>query len=256
MRRVRRCTRRTIDDPASLVAGAAQADAVIHLAFNHDFSRFVASCEEDRGVVGALASALRGSGRPLIVTSGTAIVAGTDGQAAQEDDAVVTLHPRAASEQAAAAAAADGVHVSVMRLAQVHDRVAQGLVTPLIARYRELGKCVYIGDGAQRWPAVPLGDAARLYRLAVEHGRAGAHYHAVAEEGISLRQIAEVLGQRLGLPVESVEADQAGSYFGWLSRFAAHDVPASSAQTQRELAWTPTGPRLLEDLQQLVLDPG
>ncbi|WMJ70320.1 SDR family oxidoreductase [Stenotrophomonas sp. 24(2023)] len=248
--------RGSIDDPASLMAGAADADGVIHLAFNHDFSRFAASCEEDRGVIAALASALQGSDRPLIVTSGTAIVAGVAGQPARETDAIVSTHPRAASEQAAAAAAANGTNVSVVRLAQVHDPVSQGLVTPLTALYRQRGRCDYIGDGTQRWPAVPLADAARLYRLAIERAQPGANYHAVAEEGITLREIAHVLGERLGLPVGSITAAQAQEHFGWLARFACHDLPASSEQTRHQLGWVPTGPRLVDDLRRLVLDHG
>jgi len=244
----------SIDDHASLAAGAAQADGVIHLAFNHDFSRFAASCEEDRGIVGALGAALAGSGRPLIVTSGTAIVAAS-GRPAREDDAAVGAdrHPRAASEEAAAAAAAAGANVSVMRLPQVHDPVSQGLVTPLVALFRQLGKCIYVGDGSQRWPAAHRSDVARAYRLALERAQPGAKYHAVAEEGVAMREIVETVGRRLQLPVESIAPEQAQSQFGWLALFAGHDFPASSEQTRRWLGWTPTGPGLIEDLRRLEL---
>lgn len=245
----------SIDDHASLAAGAAQADGVIHLAFNHDFSRFAASCEEDRAIVGALGAALAGSDRPLIVTSGTAIVAAAPGQPARENDAAVGAdrHPRAASEEAAAAAAAAGANVSVMRLPQVHDPVSQGLVTPLVALFRQLGKCLYVGDGSQRWPAAHLSDVARAYRLALERAQPDAKYHAVAEQGVAMREIVETVGRRLGLPVESIAPDQAQSRFGWLALFAGHDFPASSEQTRRWLGWTPTGPGLIEDLRRLEL---
>ncbi|MFK3648304.1 NAD-dependent epimerase/dehydratase family protein [Lysobacter enzymogenes] len=207
----------SIDDHASLAAGAAQADGVIHLAFNHDFSRFAASCEEDRAIVGA------------------------------------DRHPRAASEEAAAAVAAAGANVSVMRLPQVHDPVSQGLVTPLVALFRQLGKCIYVGDGSQRWPAAHLSDVARAYRLALERAQPGAKYHAVAEEGVAMREIVETVGRRLQLPVESIAPEQAQSQFGWLALFAGHDFPASSEQTRRWLGWTPTGPGLIEDLRRLEL---
>lgn len=245
--------RGSIADPDGLREGAARSDGVIHLAFNHDFSRFVQNCEDDRRVIQALGSALAGSDRPLIVTSGTGIANTVPGKSAKEDNPIVgsSVHPRAASEEAAASVAADGVNVSVVRLPQVHDQVTQGLITPAIGIYREKGGCAYIGDGLNRWPAAHFLDVARLYRLAIEKAEPNAKYHAVAEEGVPMRDIAEAIGRRLKLPVKSIAQEEAAAYFGWLSMFARYDMPASSAQTRRKLGWQPTGPGLIADLEQL-----
>jgi nucleoside-diphosphate-sugar epimerase len=250
--------RGSIAEPDSLKEGAARADGVIHLAFNHDFSRFVANCEDDRRVIEALGSPLAGSDRPLIVTSGTGIANTVPGQPAEEDNATVgsNVHPRAASEEAAAAVAADGVNVSVVRLPQVHDTARQGLITPVIAMYREKGVCAYVGDGLNRWPAAYVLDVARLYRLAIEKAERGARYHAVAEAGVSMRDIAEALGRRLKLPVRSIAPEEAPAFFGWLGMFAGLDMPASSAQTRRRLGWEPTGPGLIADLDELRRSEG
>jgi len=248
----------TIEDEACLERGAASADGVIHLAFNHDFSRFKQNCEDDRRVIRTLGSALAGSDRPLVVTSGTGLANTVPGEPAREDNAIVgsDVHPRAASEEAAAAVAAGGVNVSVVRLPQVHDPVRQGLVSYAIAMYREHGACAYLGDGLTRWPAAHVLDVARLYRLAIEKAEPGAKYHAVAEEGVAMRDIAEAIGRRLGLPVRSVAPEQAQAVFGWLAMFAGHDMPASSEQTRRELGWQPTGPTLIADLERLQLADG
>src|ERR1700741_419341 len=165
--------RGSIADPDSLKEGASRSDGVIHLAFNHDFSRFVQNCEDDRRVIRMLGSVLAGSSRPLIVTSGTAIANTVPGQPAKEGNATVgsDVHPRAASEEEAASVAADGVNVSVVRLPQVHDTVRQGLITPLIEMYRAKGACVYVGDGLNRWPAAYFLDVASLYRLAIEKAK-------------------------------------------------------------------------------------
>jgi nucleoside-diphosphate-sugar epimerase len=247
--------RGSLEDLDSLKKGAARADAVIHLAFNHDFSKFVANCEDDRRVIKALGSVLAGSGRPLIVTSGTPIANTVPGQPAREDNATVgsDVHPRAASEEAAAAVAADGVNVSVVRLPQVHDTAKQGLITPAIDLYREKGVCVYVGDGLNRWPAAYVFDVARLYRLAIEKAEPNAKYHAVAEAGVPMRDIAETIGRRLKLPVKSIASEEAQAFFGWLAMFATRDMPASSAQTRRKLGWEPTGPGLIADLEELRL---
>ena len=245
--------RGSIADPDSLKEGAARSDGVIHLAFNHDFSRFVQNCEDDRRVIKALGSVLAGSDRPLIVTSGTPIANTVPGQPAREDNAIVgsNVHPRAASEEAAAAVAADGVNVSVVRLPQVHDPMRQGLITPAIAIYREKGACAYVGEGLNRWPAAYVLDVARLYRLAVEKAEPNAKYHAVAEEGVPMRDIAEAIGRRLKLPVKSIAPEESPAFFGWLAMFAGHDMPASSEQTRKKLGWRPTGPGLIADLEQL-----
>jgi nucleoside-diphosphate-sugar epimerase len=239
-----------LEDLESLRRGAAMSDGVIHTAFNHDFSKFVANCEADRHVIEAIGSVLAGSDRPLIVTSGTGVVH-TPGRLSTEEDAPNSPNPRIASEQAAAAVAAQGVCVSVMRLSQVHDPVKQGLVTYLIAAAREKGVSAYVGAGLNRWPAVHRLDAARLYKLALEKQEAGSMYHAVAEEGIPLRDIAEVIGRGLKVPVVSLSPEEALAHFGWLSAFAGSDLAASSAQTQERLGWHPTGPGLIADLEQM-----
>lgn len=243
----------SLEDLDSLKDGAARCDGVIHLAFNHDFSGFAANCEDDRRVIRALGSALAGSARPLIVTSGTWMTNTAPGAPATEDGAVISsaVHPRAASEEAAAAVAAEGVNVSVVRLPQVHDTVRQGLVSYLIAIAREKGVCAYIGDGQNRWPAAHVLDAARVYRLAIEKAEPGAKYHAVAEEGVAFRDMAEAIGRRLNIPVESIAAEDAEAHFGWLAMFAGHDAPASSEQTRKKLRWRPTGPGMIADLEAL-----
>ena len=248
----------SLEDEASLKAAAARVDGVIHLAFNHDFSQYAANCEDDRRVIAALGEALAGSARPLIVTSGTGMARPAPGQPAREDDPAIgaDVIPRAASEEAAAALAAAGLNVSVVRLPQVHDRARQGLVSPAIDAYRQKGACAYIGEGTNRWPAAHVTDVARLYRLAIEKAEPDARYHAVAEEGVTMRAIAETLGRRLGLPVRSIAADEAFAFFGWLGMFAGQDSPASSEKTRERLGWTPTGPGLLADLEQLEMASG
>jgi nucleoside-diphosphate-sugar epimerase len=245
--------RGSLEELDSLKEGAARSDGVIHLAFNHDFSKFVANCEDDRRIIKALGAVLAGSDRPLVVTSGTPIANTVPGQPSKEDNPIVgsDLHPRAASEEAAASVAADGVNVSVVRLPQVHDPVRQGLITPAIEMYRRNGVCAYVGDGLNRWPASHVLDTARLYRLAIERAEPSAKYHAVTEEGVPMRDIAEVIGRRLKIPAKSIARDEAQAFFGWLATFAGHDMPASSAQTRKKLGWQPTGPGLIADLEQL-----
>ena len=220
---------------------------MIHLAFNHDFSKFEENCETDRRAIATLGAALAGSGRPFIVTSGTA-VALTPGRLSTEDDAPNAPFPRVASEHAALALAGEDVRVSLMRLPQVHDPERQGLVSYLIAAAREKGVSAYVGDGRNRWPAAHRLDVARLYRLAIEKGATGVRYNAVAEEGVPLREIAEAIGRGLKLPAVSIAAEEAGAHFGWLGAFAAADIPASSALTREWLGWRPTGPTLMSDL--------
>ncbi|HVI50132.1 MAG TPA: SDR family oxidoreductase [Candidatus Sulfotelmatobacter sp.] len=244
----------SLEDLASLKETAAGSDAVIHLAFNHDFSRFKANCEDDRAVIAALGSALAGSDRPLVVTSGTPIANSIPGELAKEGNAIIgsDRHPRAASEEAAMSIVAIGGNVSIVRLPQVHDQFSQGLITPAIGLYRTQGECVYIGDGQNRWPAAHRLDVARLYRLAVERAEPNAKYHAVAEEGVPMRAIAETIAARLALPVRSISLDEAPAFFGWLAMFAGLDMPASSLQTKQTLGWQPIGPGLLEDLRNLA----
>ena len=245
--------RGSIDDPDGLKDGAARSDGVIHLAFNHDWSKFAENCEIDRRVITALGSALAGSGRPLIVTSGTAIAKVAPGELAREDAPAITSDdfPRAASEEATAHVAAKGINTSVVRLPQVHNPERQGLISPWIAIAREKGVFAYVGEGRNRWPAAHVSDVARLYRLAIEKAKPGATYNAVAEEGVPARDIAETIGRRLKLPAKSIRPEEAGAYFGWLAHLAARDMPASSAQTQKKLGWRPTGPGLIADLERL-----
>ncbi len=208
----------TLEDLASLRSGAAQSDAVIHCAFDHDFSNFVANCEKDRRVIETLGTVLAGSDRPLIITSGTGMGNAASGQPATEDIFNGDHpNPRKASELAGASVLATGVNVSVVRLPQVHDTVKQGLITPAVAIAREKGVSAYVGDGLNRWPAAHVLDVARLYRLALEKGEAGARYHAVAEEGIPVRDIAEVIGRGLKVPVVTMSPEEAASHFGWLA---------------------------------------
>jgi nucleoside-diphosphate-sugar epimerase len=243
--------RGSLEEVDSLRRGASASDAVIHLAFVHDWSNFAKSCEVDRRAIEALGSALAGSDRPLIVTGGLAGLAGP-GQVATEDDLIPPDFPfPRVSEQTALSL--KGVRASVMRLPQVHDPVKQGLVTPAIEVYREKGVCAYIGDGLNRWPAAHVLDVARLYRLAIEKAEPNAKYHAVAEEGVSMRDIAEALGRRLKLPVKSIAPNEAQEFFGWLGMFAVSDMPASSTQTRKHLGWEPTGPGLIADLARLEL---
>ena len=247
--------RGSIEDLDSVKAGAARSDGVIHLAFNHDFSRYQANCDDDRKVIDALGSVLAGSKRPLLVTSGTGMTISVAGQPATEDSSVMSsdVMPRAASEEAAVSVAAKGVNVGIVRLPQVHDTAKQGLVTYAIQVAREKGVVAYVGEGQNRWPAAHITDTARLYRLAIEKAEPGAKYHAVAEEGVKIRDISEVLGRRLKLLVKSIAPEEAFDYFGWLGIFAGLDVPASSAQTKKRLGWQPTGPGMLADLERLQL---
>jgi nucleoside-diphosphate-sugar epimerase len=237
-----------LTDFESLRSGAAAADGVIHLAFIHDFSNFEENCAIDKRAIEVLGSALEGSGRPLIVTAGTALAA--PGRLATEEDRPASNIPRVASEHAADRVASRGVRASVVRLPQVHDRLKQGLVTYLIAIAREKGVSAYVGDGSNRWPAVHRLDAAHLYRLALEKGSAGARYHAIAEEGVPLREIAEAIGRGLKVPVIAKSLGEAAAHFGWLGHFVGLDCPASSALTQERLGWHPTAqPGMIEDLQ-------
>ncbi|MGO9830435.1 MAG: SDR family oxidoreductase [Myxococcaceae bacterium] len=238
-----------VEDLESLRRGAAQAEGVIHCAFNHDFTKFVANCEADRRAIQALSEAFAGSDRRLIVTSGTGN-SGTPGRLVTENDPPPpsSVHPRGVSEEAAQASLARGVRTLVVRLPQVHDPDKQGLITYLVALAREKGVSAYVGDGRNRWPAVHRLAAAQLYRLALERGSSGARYNAVAEEGVSLKDIAEAIGKRVKVPIVSKSASEAPAHFGWLAGFVGLDLAASSAQTQKQLGWCPEGRGLIEDI--------
>ncbi|MGH8160749.1 MAG: SDR family oxidoreductase, partial [Gammaproteobacteria bacterium] len=236
-----------LEDLERLRSAAAASDAVIHTAFRHDWSRFAESCEWDKRAIEAIGAVLEGSRRPFLVSSGVGVA---EGRAATEDDP--PFSPSAAfprvSETTAIALAERGVRASVMRLPQVHDTVTQGLVTYLVQIARNKGVSAYVGDGDNHWPAAHVSDVARLYRLAVEQGSAGARYHAVAEEGVPLKDIATALGHGLKVPVISIAPEEAQEHFGFIGFFAARDARVSSAQTRTKLGWNPTGPSLLTDL--------
>lgn len=238
-----------LTDLANLRKGTSNAEAVIHCAFDHDFSKYIDNCEQDRRVIEALGDALLGSNRPLIITSVTSIGNVAAGQPATEDGFNRQRpNPRIASELAAEVLLLAGVNVSSVRLPQVHNPVKHGLVTFLLALARQKGASAYVGDGTYRWPAAHVRDVARVYRLAVERGERAQRYHAVAEEGVSTREVAEVIGRGLNVPVVPILEQDAAEHFGWLAMFAKDDMPASSAWTRRILGWTPQEVGMLEDL--------
>ena len=250
--------RGSLEDPESLRSGAAQSDGVIHCAFDHsgfgasDFSKFTEVCEQDRRAIESLGDALRGSDRPLVITSGTGMGNAVPGQPATEDHFDPNHpNPRRLSEIAGAAVLERGVNVSVVRLPQVHNTVKQDLITYAVQVAREKAASAYIGEGLNRWPAAHVLDVANLYRLALEKHEAGSRYNAVAEEGVPMRKIAEVVGKGLQVPVVSISQEEAQAHFGWLAMFAGFDMPASSAQTRQRLGWQPTGPGLIADLEQM-----
>jgi len=239
--------RGSLDDLDSLRRGAEAADGVIHTAFVHDFAAYEAAGQTDRRAIETMGAALAGSGRSLLITSG---LAGFNlGRPATEDDTPAVAFRL--SEPAGLALVAQGVRASVIRLAaSVHDRGDYGFVPTLINIARQTGVAAYVGDGLNRWPAVHRLDAARLYRLALEQGVAGACYHGVADEGVALRNIAAIIGRHLNLPVVSKSPEEAAAHFGWMARFVGLDLSASSTLTQQRLGWQPTHPTLLADLEQ------
>jgi len=242
--------RGALEDLESLRNGAASSEGVIHAAFVHDWSRFLESCETDRRAIEAMGSVLEGSNRPLLVCSGVALLA--PGRVATEDDAappVSETYPRA-SEATTMALARRGVRAATVRLAPtVHGEGDHGFVPRLIATAREKGLSAYIGEGRNRWPAVHRLDAARVFRLALEKPEAGVAYHAIAEEGVPTREIAEEIGKQLNVPVASIPPQDAADHFGFIGRFFGLDCSASSARTQRVLGWRPTHATLLADLE-------
>ncbi len=234
--------RATLDDVDTLRNAASAADAVVHTAFNHDFSKFIENCEQDRRVIEVLGSALEGSDRPLLVTSGLLGLA----RGATESDLPHPGSPRK-SEVTARALAARGIRAATVRLApSVHGRGDYGFIPLLIRLAREKGVSAYPGDGQNCWAGVYRRDAARVYRLALEQGVPESVYHAVADQAVSFKEIAEVIGRHLGLPVWARERE----HFGWFANFASADMSVSSAHTRELLDWTPTGPGLLADLDQ------
>jgi len=244
--------RGALDDLDSLRSGAAAADGVIHTAYMHDFSHLEAAGRADQRAIEPLGASLEGSGRPLVITSGTAVLAagslGTERDAPDPDSA--GAH-RIASEQTALSLASRGVRSSVVRLPpSVHGEGDHGFVPVLVDIARTQGVSAYIGDGSNRWPAVHRLDAAHLFRLALEAAPAGSVLHGVADEGVPVRDIAEVIGRHLNVPVVSISREEAGDHFDWLAAFLAADVPASSALTRERMGWSPVHPGLIPDLEQ------
>jgi nucleoside-diphosphate-sugar epimerase len=239
--------RGSLEDLESLRSGAVASDGVIHTAFIHDFSNYGPAAEKDRLAIETLGAAVAASRRPLIVTSGTLLVQ-RKGPLAMEDEPAGANFPRK-SEEATDSLAARGVNVSTMRLPpSVHGDGDHGFVPRLIGIAREKGSSAYLGDGSNRWPAVHRLDAARLYRLALENGTAGATYHAIGDDGVPFRDIAAVIGRRLNVPVVSKLPDEAAGHFDWISHFVGIDCPASCAKTQQQLGWSPTQVGLIADL--------
>jgi nucleoside-diphosphate-sugar epimerase len=240
--------------PETLAAGAAASDGTIHCAFVHDFSQYLENIAIDRRAVEAMLAAMEGSGKPFILTSGTLMA--DPGREATEEDGPATEGPgagRGATELVVEDYGKRGVRAMVMRLPQVHDREKHGLVSYAIEVAKEKGASAYIGDGSNRWAAGHVSDVARLYRLALEKGQAGARYHAVGEPGVPMREVAEAVGRRLGVPAVSITEADAPAHFGFLAMFAGRDVPTSSRLTQERLGWTPTGPGLVEDLEPVAV---
>jgi len=241
----------TLENLDSLRSGAGASDAVIHLGFGADFSKFKESSESDRLAIEALGSVIAGSDKPMIVPNGIAGLV-PPGLVATENDDVPTDYrfPRA-SEQTALGLVSQGVRASVIRLPQVHDTIKQGLVTRAIAVAREKGVSAYVGEGLNGWSAAHISDVARLFRIVLEKGEAGAKYHAVSEEGVPMHAIAEAIGRGLAVPVKSLTQEEASAHFGPLSMFIGQDMLASSAITQQKMGWHPAGPGLIADLERI-----
>lgn len=238
-----------LEDLESLKRGAAAADGIVHCGFIHDFSRYSEVCEVDRRAVEAIGEALAGTNKPFLVTSGTALV--NPGTLATEE-MIPSINPAVprVSEQAADALAAGGVKAAVIRLSpSVHGPDDHGFIHMLFNIAREKGVSAYIGAGLNRWSAVHRLDAAGLYRLALENAAASARFHAVAEEEVAFKSIAQAIGQQLNVPVRSIPTQQAEEHFGWFAHFAAMDVPTSSRSTRARLNWQPKQQTLLEDIE-------
>jgi nucleoside-diphosphate-sugar epimerase len=241
--------RGSLQDLDSLRKGAQECDGVVHTAFNHDFSKFGQNCEDERQAIAALGDGLAGTNRPLVLSGGLALIPKGD-KVTENDDAMPAsdVYPRG-PEEAGAAVAKRSVRVSIVRLPQVHDRTKAGLISYFIAIAKEKGTFAYIGEGGNRFSAAHVSDVARLYRVVLEYKGAQTRFHAVAEEGLTMKAITDILGKKLNLPVVSKTQAEAAEHFGWMAAFAGLDLVASSEITKKELGWKPTGPGLLEDLE-------
>ncbi|MFI9009023.1 SDR family oxidoreductase [Actinosynnema sp. NPDC053489] len=238
-----------LGDPDSLAKGAATADGVVHLAFNHDFSDYAGAGRLERAAVERMLEAVEGSGRPFLLASGMA--SGAAGRPLTEDDP--SPHhgadsPRGGSENLALGYADRGVRPVALRFPIVHGAGDRGFVSALVDVAARHGVAGYLGEGANRWSAVHRSDVARLVRLALERAPAGSRVHLAAEEGVPTRAIAAALAEHLGLPTASIDPADAERHFGWIGAFFGMDLPASSTHTRELLGWTPTGPTLLDDI--------
>ena len=242
----------SFQDHGVLADGTRRADAVIHLAFKHDFAKFVEECEADRLAIDALGAARAGTHKPFLAPNGMAGIAPPGQVLTERDDVPADYKLPRASEQTALRFAGDGTDVRVMRLGQVHDTRLQGLVTPLVGIAKAAGFAAYVGDGGQRWAAVHRADAARLFRLVLEAGVPNTRHHGVGEQGVTMRAIAEAIGCALGVPARSIAADDAERHFGPMGLFVGANMPASADETKRVLGWEPTGPTLIDDLDHLT----
>lgn len=228
---------------------AKKVDGVIHLAFG-SFDKIVESCEEEAAVITTFGNALKGTNKPLVVTGVIGL-----GKSSPTEPAVETVsnvdqpgYPRVLAEVASSKLAEQGVRISVVRLSQIHDTKKQGLVTFLAGFAQQKGSIAYIGDGKQKWAACHVNDTARLYRLALENGTSGSHYHAVAEDGVEVKDIVEAVAQVLDVPIKNISMQEASDFYGFLSYFVGSDVDGTSTITQKSLDWKPVGPTLLQDI--------
>ncbi|MFT9366872.1 MAG: SDR family oxidoreductase [Gluconobacter sp.] len=245
-----------LEDLNSLRAGAEVCDGVIHTAFDHNFANYADNCRKDRQAIETLGAAFKGSNRPLVITSTTLFGETVPGQGADEDTFNAEhTNPRVGSEIAAQTLIERGMNVSLVRLSQIHDTYRQGLITFLIELARQTGQSAYIENSANRWSAAHVSDTVNLFRLALEKQVAGARYHATAEEGVSLKSIAEEIGRRLGVPVTALSANDAAAHYGWLIGFVTKNMIASSQKTQERLNWRNNGPKLLTDIANLSFKP-
>jgi nucleoside-diphosphate-sugar epimerase len=242
--------RGSLQDLDSLKRGARECDGVIHLAFIHDFARFAENGAIDKTAIEAMGDELEGSNKPFIVTSGTGLIA-AGVVVTEEMRRADGAHVPRVSEQTGLAYASRGVRAMTIRLPQVHGADGKaGLISYLVELARQKGAAAYVGEGSERWAAAHRQDVARLYRLVLEKGVADGIYHAVGEEGVPMRQVMDVIGRALDVPVVSIGQDEAGDYYGPLAMFAGLDMPASSALTRQRLGWTPTGIGLIADIDQ------